>query len=190
MRKANAAGKVPGRPDTRKWFQDQARKTVYVNVDRLLKDPNAVDKLEPGKLYMFAYDPKWKDKLPYYDAYPLIFPFRVEANRVWGLNLHYLPPAARAALMDELHTLTDKRFKNDNKKLRMSYELLNGAARFNAFKPCVKSYLPGHFRSRFLQIPYEQWDIALMLPTARFQKASQSHVWDESMDIVKGDSWG
>lgn len=189
MRKANAAGKIPGRPDSRAWFREQARKTVHVNVNRLLKDPRTVDTLEPGKMYLFAYDPKWKDKLPYWDAFPLIFPFRVEADRVWGINLHYLPIPMRAALMDELYSLVDNRFKNENKKLRLSYDVLRGASRFAAFRPCIKSYLKGHFRSRFLLIPYEEWDVALTLPLARFQKASQAAVWDDSRDIVKGDSW-
>lgn len=189
MRKANASGKIPGRPDNRNWFRNQAKKAVYVNVDKLLKDPKTVSNMEPGKLYMFAYDPKHKAKLPYYDAYPLIFPFAVKGNQIWGINLHYLPPKARALLMDELIGLVDNRFKNDNKKLRISYEILNGVSKFDAFRPCIKSYLTGHFRSKFLLIPYDEWDIALTLPTARFQKASQAHVWDESMDIVNGNSF-
>ena len=190
MRKANAQGKIPGRPDSRAWFRNQAKKTVFVNVNKLLKDPHAVDHVEPGKMYLFAYDAKWKDKLPYWDMFPLIFPFKVKGDRVWGINLPYLPIPLRAALMDELYTLVDNRVKNDNKKkLRLSYEILNGAARFKAFRPCIKSYLKSHFRSRFLMIPYDQWDIAMALPLARFQKASQSAVWDDSRDIVKDNSW-
>ncbi len=188
LRKAQKTGKIPGKPETRDWFRDQARRTVHVNVDKLLKDPNASSTMEPGKLYMFSYDPKWKDKLPYYDAFPLVFPFKVKGDRIWCINLHYLDPTLRAALMDELMKLTDGRTKNENKKLRISYEILNGASRFSLFKPCVKSYLAGHFRSRFLQIPYDQWDIALMLPTARFQKASQSKVWADSRDWVEEDN--
>jgi hypothetical protein len=187
FRKAKSSGKIPGRPDARDWLRNQARKTVNVNVNKLLQDPGAVDKLEPGKLYMFAYDPKFKDKLPYYDVFPLVFPFKVKGNRVWGINLHYLPPQLRAVLMDELYGLVDNRFKNENKKLGLSYEILNGASRFDMFKPCVKSYLSGHFRSKFLLIPYDQWDIALMLPTARFQKAAQSSVWEDSISKINGD---
>lgn len=189
MRKANSLGKVPGNADTRTWFREQARKVVSINNNKLLQDPNVASSLEPGNMYFFAYDAKWKDKLPYWDAFPLIFPFKVEGNRVWGLNLHYLPFDLRAELMDALHGTVDKRYKNENRRLRISYELLNGAARFEAFKPCVKSYLSTQFRSRFLKIPYEQWDIALFLPLQRFQKAPQSHVWDESRSIVNGDTW-
>lgn len=189
MRKANAQGKIPGRPDSRGWFRDQAKRVVYVNTNRLLTDPHAVDTLEPGKMYLFGYDPKHKKTLPYYDSFPLIFPFSVKGNQVFGINLHYLPIPARAALMDELYKLVDNRFKSENKKLRLSYEILNGASRFHAFRPCIKSYLQGHFMSRFLLIPYDQWDIALTLPLARFQKQSQASVFDDSMAIVNGDTW-
>lgn len=189
MRKANAQGKIPGRPDTRTWFREQAKKVVYVNNNKLLLDPNVVTTMEPGNMYFFAYDAKTKDKLPYWDAFPLIFPFRVDGNRIYGLNLHYLPFVLRAQLMDALYTTVDKRYKNENRRLRISYELLNGASKFEAFKPCVKSYLADHFRSRFLKIPYDQWDLALMLPLQRFQKAPQSHVWEMSKDIVNGDTW-
>ena len=189
MRKANSQGKVPGRPDTRGWFRDQAKKVVAVNNNKLLLDPNAVTTMEPGNMYFFAYDAKTKDTLPYWDAFPLIFPFRIDGNRIYGLNLHYLPLPLRAQLMDALYSTVDNRYKNENKRLRISYELLNGASKFSAFKPCIKSYLSDHFRSRFLKIPYEQWDIAMMLPLQRFQKASQSHVWDVSKDIVNGDTW-
>jgi len=34
-----------------------------------------VDSVEPGGMYMFLYDPKTKAKLPYFDRFPLIFPF-------------------------------------------------------------------------------------------------------------------
>ena len=46
-----------------------------------------------GQMYFYRYDPKFKDKLPYYDTYPLIFPFKYETSPnpgFWGINLHYL----------------------------------------------------------------------------------------------------
>lgn len=189
MRKANALGKTPGNVDTRNWFREQARKVVAIDNNRLLRDPNAVDNLEPGNMYFFAYDAKWKDKLPYWDAFPLVFPFKINPDGFTGINLHYLPFDLRAQLMDALYGTVDKRYKNENRRLRISYELLNGAARFEPFKPCIKRYLSNQMRSRFLKIPYDQWDVALFLPLQRFQKAPQSHVWDESRDIVNGDSF-
>ena len=184
LRKAAQSGKVPGSRDDRAWFRDQAQRVVAVNVDKLMLDPNAVTVMQPGKMYLFAYDPKWKEKLPYYDAFPLIFPFRVSGDRIWGVNVHFLPLPLRAQLMDALYSLVDNRFKNDNKKLRISYEILNSAAKFRAFKPCIRSYLSSQFRSKFLLIPYEQWEIAMFLPLARFKKKKQADVHRISKDMV------
>jgi hypothetical protein len=188
-RKGMQLGKIPGKPESRDWFRTQARKVISINTNRLMSDPNTVSSIMPGKMYMYYYDPKHKATLPYYDVFPLVFPFAIKNDGFLGINLHYLPPPTRARLMDELYTTVDNRFMNENKKLRIQYELLNGAARFSAFKPCVKRYLSGHIRTKFLEIPYDQWDIALMLPTARFMKAGKEAVWDDSLDIIKGNSW-
>ena len=50
------------------WFQQQtlllARKRIDTN--KLFTQQRVVTKLVPGKLYMFYYDPKYKNELPYY----------------------------------------------------------------------------------------------------------------------------
>ena len=63
-----------------------------------------------GKMYFYSYNPKWKDKLPYYDTFPLVFPIEKYGDGFLGLNFHYLPPKHRAILMDQL-----KAFANNNK---------------------------------------------------------------------------
>jgi hypothetical protein len=180
-RRAMKAGKVPGRPDSRQWFRDVAQEVQRVNVDRLMMNPRTKSQAEilPGKMYCFFYDPKHKDTLPYYDRFPLIFPIGIEGDSMLGINLHYLPHDMRARLMDALYDLEDKRFTKQ-RKLRLSYEILKGAARFRYFKPCIKRYLFSHMRSRFLEVEHENWDVALMLPLERFEKQSKSVVWKES----------
>ena len=59
----------------------------------ITKDP------EIGKMYLFQYDAKHKDILPYWDRWPLIFPFDNAKGGFYGINLHYLPPGARISLM-------------------------------------------------------------------------------------------
>jgi len=181
LRRAYQTGRTPDRVDSREWFRAQAQKVRSVNVQRLVLDPRATQTLVPGKMYHYFYDPKHKDTLPYYDRFPLIFPFRLLEGGFMGINLHYLPYPARARLMDALYSLEDRRYRED-KRLRLSYEILNSAARFSYFKPCVKRYLNGHVRSQFLPIPSEQWEIALFLPTERFMKESKQDVWKDSMD--------
>ena len=143
-------------------------------------------------MYHFFYDPKTKDDLPYYDRFPLVFPFKrgfvrqraIESGSFLGINLHYLPPQLRARLMDGLYTIsTDKTF-DENTRIRLSYNILNKASKFRFFKPCVKRYLVNRVRSRFVKINADQWDTALFLPTERFVKKSKSYVQRQSRKML------
>jgi hypothetical protein len=82
-----------------------------------------------GKLYFFYYDPKTKDKLPYYDKFPLVFPIELYPDGFLGLNLHYIHPKQRIILLDKLSELaTDKRF-DDRTRLKLSYQTLSSFSR-------------------------------------------------------------
>lgn len=193
------AGQIPARTEAaRTWYRESARNygattrkggTQAGRTDFSRRSPSVLIKedeqrltniIRPGNMYMYQYDPKLKDELPFYDRFPLIFPFRVEADRFWAINLHYLGLRQRAVLMDALYSLsTNKRF-DETTKLRMNYETLNRAAKFRFFKPCVKQYLFSHMKSRFMYIYPSEWDIALFLPTERFVKASKTQVHAKS----------
>ena len=55
-----------------------------------------------GRMYTFFYDPKTKDKLPYYDRFPLIIMVKPAPGGFYGINLHYLPMGLRAKFLDAL----------------------------------------------------------------------------------------
>lgn len=133
-----------------------------------------------GRLIMFYYDPKTKDKLPYYDRFPLVFILKINSDGFLGLNLHYLPVALRARLLDGIMTILKKKHLNPNKKLNMSYDIIKGSSRTRFFKPCVKRYLNTHVRSKFYVVDPEEWEFVITLPTERFEKADKKRVWQES----------
>jgi hypothetical protein len=137
---------------------------------------------------MYLYDPKYKDTLPFYDKFPLIFPFHVESDRFWGINFHYLPPPLRAKLMDSLYDVANNQRYDESTKLRINYQILNSASKFRYFKPCVKQYLFTQMKSKFVYIYPSEWDIALFLPSEKFSKASKAQVWAESRKSVAGAS--
>ena len=98
--------------------------------------------------------------------------------------MHYLPLRLRAKLMDELYGLRrDNRF-DENTRLRLSYNVLNGASKYKYFKPCVKHYLTPHVKSRFLEVYAAEWDIALFLPTERFVGAGKGKVQADSRKMI------
>jgi hypothetical protein len=176
----------------REWYREKARSIKSVNINRILdetpeyrlRSSSAGDMI--GQMYLFQYDAKWKDKLPYWDQSPLIFPIEYYGDSMLGINLHYLSPFRRAQLMNALYTIAETNENNKPQRLKISYGILKGASQFEYFKPCVKKYLIDHVRSRFLRILPSEWDIALMLPLARFVGASQTKVWYDSNRIIRG----
>ena len=186
LAKGVRAGEIPARTDSaRSWYRDRAR-TTRVTPDRLIRSDRErlTSRVMIGRMYHFFYDPKHKKTLPYYDRFPLIFPFKRVRGGFLGINLHYLPLRLRAKLMDELYTLSRDNRYDENTRLRISYNVLNGAAKYKYFKPCVKHYLTPHVKSRFLEVYAAEWDIALFLPTERFVGANKRAVQSDSRKMI------
>ena len=138
-----------------------------------------------GRMYTFFYDPKTKDKLPYYDRFPVILLLEANQNGFSGLNLHYIPPRYRVKLLNELYDfiVTDDEEDDENMKtrIRVTYDILQTTAKMKFFRPCYKRYLTSHIEGRALEIIPEYWDIMAMLPVGRFEKESVRKVDTESI---------
>ena len=152
------------------WFKGK----VSDIIKKVKRTPNQVFTKDAtpqiGGMYMFVYDPKYKAVLPFYDMYPLVFPIEFYGNGFLGINLHYLPPLARARLLSNLKKLANNNKYNENTKLVISYELLKAhAINFKGFENCVKRYLFAHVRSSFHQVASSDWDKAVLLPLQRWQ---------------------
>lgn len=164
----------------REWLRSKAMAYRGVNRDKLFKDAIVTSNVVPGRMYMYVYDAKTKEKLPYWDAFPVIFCTRVTQQGHEGINLHYLPPVLRARLMDALYsTMNNDRF-DITTKLRINYNILKSASNMKYFKPCYKKYLSSYVKSQFIEVPASEWEIAMFLPTQNFQKASAEFVWSQA----------
>lgn len=186
------SGQVPARTESaRQWYRDQAKQVRKSEVQemqliRQMGTERYENRFRLGHMYMFLYDPKHKETLPYYDRFPLIFPINRAKGGFLGINMHYLPLQLRAKLMDALYdNVTNDRF-DETTRLRASYNTLNAASKFKEFRPTVKHYLNNHIRSRLVYVNPTEWDIALFLPTARFVGATQNQVWQDSRKIIRG----
>lgn len=133
-----------------------------------------------GKMYFYFYDPKTKDKLAYYDRFPLVIPIEQYNDGFLGLNLHYIHPKQRIVLLDKLSEFANNSKFDSTTKLRLSYDLLASSSRMFEHQPCIKRYLFSHIESRFLEIDADEWDIAALLPMESFVKASTSKVYADS----------
>lgn len=187
------AGQIPARTEeARKWYRDAASRIGALQPGRLVRsDPDRNrSQIRVGDMYLYHYDPKYKETLPYYDRFPLVFPFK-KVERGWlGINMHYLPLPYRAKLMDALYDLTTNQRYDEQTRLRINYDILNGASRFRWFKPTVHRYLINHVESRLIYIHPSEWDIALFLPLERFytnsKRIRKQQVYKDSREIFGG----
>ena len=167
---------------------NKARAWLRSKIDSLKPTPGALmrDRMRLknstiiGKMYFYYYDPKSKDSMPYYDRFPLVIPIEQYSDGFLGLNLHYIHPRQRIALLDKLsETASNSRF-DERTKLKLSYDYLTRASTAFEAMPCIKRYLFNHVTSRFLEISADEWDIAALLPMDTFVNASESKVYSDS----------
>ena len=167
----------------RTWYMNEL-KTIRLNRQALLRDSETIKKSRPlpGRMFMFFYDAKHKDTLPYFDRFPLIL--MVESAKpkkgFYGLNFHYLDYRKRALLLSKLLQYSNNKRYDESTRLRLSYKLLKGASKLAAFKPCFKHYLPGQIQSQVKMIPADYWETALFFPSEQFRGASKSGVFSDS----------
>jgi hypothetical protein len=164
------------------WFKKKLKDMGRINMHKMIKDPRLVRKQRPriGDMFMYAYDPKHRKTLPYYDRFPLTIMVQKAPGGFYGLNLHYLPLKQRAIFLDRLSAIANNQKYDETTRLKLNYNLLKGAAKFKYFKPCFKHYLSEHVDSKIMKVEASEWDIAIFLPTENFAKAKKTKVWKDS----------
>ncbi len=180
------AGITPRTQASRDWFRKKAQSMRRVNRNQLMREEpiQLSNRQIVGSMYMFFYNPKLKEELPYYDSFPLVIVIGPAKGGFLGMNLHYLPPVLRAKFLDSLLEVASNEKYDDTTRFEVSYSLLKRAAKFKYFKPCVKHYLSNNVKSRFARVPAPEWEIATFLPTADFQKSSRSAVYKDSRKMI------
>ena len=177
---------VFGTTKLRKWMTDKVQSLVRKPISKRVlasEIKRGATKFQiPGKMYFFHYSPKLKDKLPYYDSFPLVIIIEMYGDGFLGLNLHYLPLKMRMNLLGKLTKLSTTREMDAKSKIRVSYEIIKNFAKYRGAKPCIKRYLGRNIDSQIVEIPANEWEIATALPLARFKKARESRVHRESRE--------
>lgn len=167
------------------WFSQQAillaKERITPNqLMRNSDEERLKARILPGNMYMFFYDPKHKETLPYYDKFPMVLPYKSIPGGFMGLNLHYLPYQMRVILMHRLMTFKTNDKMDGNTRIKYSWELISGVSKYAAATPCIKQYLLPHVKSAFRKVEAKDWGTAMLLPVERFAGASKEQVWKES----------
>ena len=150
------------------WYRNRIKELGTPSQAQLIRDGKITGRVNFGALNMFIYDPKLKNKLPYYDTFPLVLPIERYRDGFLGINFHYLPYALRAQLLSRLDP-------NANYSALKNVKLV---------KPTLKRYLNSNVRSRFRKLEEEDFMTAIMLPVQRFRKSSASKVWSDSRKVI------
>ena len=150
------------------WYRNRIKELGTPSQTQLIRDGKITGRVNFGALNMFIYDPKLKNKLPYYDTFPLVLPIERYRDGFLGINFHYLPYALRAQLLSRLDP-------NANYSALKNVRLV---------KPTLKRYLNSNVRSRFRKLEEEDFMTAIMLPVQRFRKSSASKVWSDSRKVI------
>ena len=150
------------------WYRNRIKELGTPSQAQLIRDGKITGRVNFGALNMFIYDPKLKNKLPYYDTFPLVLPIERYGDGFLGINFHYLPYALRARLLSRLDP-------NANYSALKNVRLV---------KPTLKRYLNTNVRSRFRKLEEEDFMTAIMLPVQRFRKSSASKVWSDSRKVI------
>lgn len=180
------AGVTPRTKDSQMWFRKKLMNMRNINRQKLLKD-SAVEKVQRprmGDMYMFYYDAKHKDTLPYYDQFPLIIMVEKAPKGFYGINVHYLPLPLRAKFFDALlETATDDKY-DEGTRLRTRYRMIKNVQKLKYFKPCFKHYLTSQVDSRIVKIQPSEWEVAMFMPVQRFKGATATQVWKDSKAMI------
>ena len=164
------AGITPRTKESQNWFRRKVQGLAIPNNLSLMgQEPLKLrNRTGVGSMYMYFYDPKHKETLPYYDRFPLTIVVGPTKGGFMGLNLHYLPNVLRAKFLDGLMGITSNEKFDESTKFAVTVRELKNTSKLKYFKPCLKHYLMDHVRSRLALVPAPEWEIATFLPTARF----------------------
>jgi len=172
-----------------KWFTSKINnlKNPRVLANQIRKETGRnTNRFLIGGLYFFYYSAKYDDKLPYWDAFPLVLPLERYSDGFLGMNLHYLPPRIRAGFMDKLMNFAIYDDNDEIKRLRITYDIISASRRYKEFRPCIKRYLYQNVASKMLKVEPNEWETAVFLPVHQFQKAKVNEVWRDSIQEIKG----
>jgi hypothetical protein len=134
-----------------------------------------------GKIYIFKYMAKYKDKLDYWDRHPIIlflgYTQGAEGKLAVGLNISWYPPDARKYIIEKIRSAHKSQYndaikKNPNDAIGQRPVLIDLYNLKTALDPiglsfALRTYIPGNMMNPMVCIDYEDWDKAIRLDTPR-----------------------
>jgi hypothetical protein len=167
---ANANPQTPeseGVDDAYQWFidtlKDARNKRVSETNDNVLK---------PGKIYVFRYEPKFKNVLDYYDMNPVIIALgqmMTENGKLEvGLNISWYPPKARKYIVGQIREMYKSLYESAIKRsayngqeqpsVPIDLYALKVALDKVGLSWAIRTYIPDRIKAKAV-VCYEDWEI-------------------------------
>jgi len=168
---------------TLKWYKKYiASKYKTINRSKIRQSSKTRNMINPmkGKMYAFLYTPKHKIKLPYYDRWPLIIPYRPSRmNYIYAYNLHYLHPKLRLKVLYKLSPKFKNMVDKDFVPFRDKIDMMSlGSKNLKNLKACARTYLKSNLVGQPMEFSAETWPAAMFLPVAQFMKVrDKQKIW-------------
>ena len=169
--------KAGGVKKSSSWYRNEVASIADTVTARKLYNQGKINQRPSGgRLNLFFYDPKFKEKLPYYDTFPLVLPLETIRGGFLGINFHYLSPVVRFSLLNQLQRFATNNKFDSTTRLEVSYGKVGGFARV---KSTIKKYLYSNVRSGFMRVDLQDAPTAVYLPVQQFKKRSASYVYGQ-----------
>jgi hypothetical protein len=137
---------------------------------KLLKNLPKARRILPGTMLFYHYDPKYKDTLPQWDAFPLVIVLDLYDDGFLGLNLHFVPPPVRQKIFLAFLDTLKLTGKDDKKRILLDYGIAKTIVATKYFGPMIKRYLFSQFIVPPKQVPYDMWEDILFLPLGEIHR--------------------
>lgn len=156
---------------SQKWYEE-----TYIKQEKHPLEVHPSNSLLiPGKIYTFAYDPKYKDKLSFYDNRPINFilghqePAEGKIPNAFGINLSFIPPKIRSAILDEIRRVFGTMIIQPNeeairkgkissiRKMPIDYDLVKMMLAKSGFEFALRSYIYDRMKTPPQIIDYHEW---------------------------------
>ena len=164
------------------WFRNTVNSSIR-GVDRnqlrnmIISDPiRGRSRLFVGQLYCFFYNqPEYRTTLPFYDTFPMVLMLSRDKDTFFGINFHYMPPKRRLQMF-----LLLQKYRQGNKIL-LPYGTMKRVRTWKIFKSCFRRYKTSLISGNLINIPAEDWPIAINLPVERFKKSGKTAIWENTL---------
>jgi hypothetical protein len=142
------------------WFKESKNSRTLTEVQQTRS------RFEPGKIYVFDYEPITKD-LPWFDESPVVLAIEQKGDTDLGINLNLLPIQVKEDLLDVLYDRMEGQINNatsgkreENAKrqipLRITYDGMKAYLKRFGMDFAIRRYIPSR-KTRQTVVSYKKW---------------------------------